>query len=482
MNLKSLMKRAANSDKAFEKLEAELADAFDECLKLDDPPPENGQENGPGTGIIIDETLSASIDSSQPEDGTSPSESGRLTPHTQSRLAALGAVDGLFHNAQDHLEEINAKLSEISSSHNLTREFLNLLHGDVLRANELELANLGLATQQKMLTEQLHEANRKQRERDGAFDVLKQREASLVQDREELRAALAAVRLELVGAGNASAKREAEFGEIVKALTAKTVEANRRARENKQLREKHVSLAMDLDKAGKRETAARHRLDELSVIHANEAARLSELLAALGKSEKEELRLQKSVELAQTKLAEMTEVASIMEADTQAELARNQLEMSGLRSEIQNLQSRLEHASNENSAAEAEVAKLKAQWSDAVTEKQVADEKLAALMKESESDKMSLSTVNADLSQLSLQQASEQMELDVQRQECEDLRAEVAALNARVKELLPYERQHRVAAAAKPREGVVVEINGLVAEAARATNRRRQRRSLRATP
>lgn len=471
MSFKGLMRRAANSDRAFEKLEAELADAFDECLKLaDQSPPENADEN-----------LATNNDNAQPENGADRPETARLlTSHTQTRLAALSAVDGLFHDAQDYLEEINGKLSEIATSHHLTREFLNILHGDVLRANELELANAGLTSHQRVLSEQLHDAARKLREREGAVEVLQQHEAGLVQDKEALRGALAAVRLELVEAANASAKREAEFGDIVKTLAAKTVEANRRLRENKMLREKHVSLSIDLDKAHKRETETRHRLDELSTIHASEAVRLSELLAALGKSEKEEMRLQKSFEMAQTKMSEMTEAARFMESDTQAELTRNHLEMDGLRSEIQNLQSRLELASNESSAAAAEMATLRAQWSDAMAEKQVADEKLSALMKESESDKMNLSAVNANYSQLSLQQASEQMQYDVQRQECEDLRAEVASLNARIKELLPYERLHRVTNA-KPREGVVVEINGVVAEAARATNRRRARRNLRAT-
>lgn len=471
MSFKGLMRRAANSDRAFEKLEAELADAFDECLKLaDQSPPENADEN-----------LATNNDNAQPENGADRPETARLlTSHTQTRLAALSAVDGLFHDAQDYLEEINGKLSEIATSHHLTREFLNILHGDVLRANELELANAGLTSHQRVLSEQLHDAARKLREREGAVEVLQQHEAGLVQDKEALRGALAAVRLELVEAANASAKREAEFGDIVKTLAAKTVEANRRLRENKMLREKHVSLSIDLDKAHKRETETRHRLDELSTIHASEAVRLSELLAALGKSEKEEMRLQKSFEMAQTKMSEMTEAARFMESDTQAELTRNHLEMDGLRSEIQNLQSRLELASNESSAAAAEMATLRAQWSDAMADKQVADEKLSELMKESESDKMNLSAVNANYSQLSLQQASEQMQYDVQRQECEDLRAEVASLNARIKELLPYERLHRVTNA-KPREGVVVEINGAVAEAARATNRRRARRNLRAT-
>jgi chromosome segregation ATPase len=419
---------------------------------------------------------------SQPEDSAdSPETARRLTSHTQTRLAALSAVDGLFHDAREYLEEVNARLSEIATSHHLTSQFLNILHSDILRANEMELANVSLTTQQRVLSEQLHDASRRQRERDSAVEALQQRETSLVRDKEALREALAAARLELVEAANASAKREAEFGDVVKTLSARTVEANRRARENETLREKHVGLSIDLDKALKREAEARHRLDQLSMIHASEAARMSEQLVALGKSEKEEIRLQKSLEIAQAKLVEMTEAARIMAGDREAELARSHAEMSGLRSEIQNLQSRLEIASNENSDTATEIAKLKAQWSDAVVEKQIADEKLSALVKENENDRMNLSTMSTNFSQLSLQQASEQIQLDVQRQECEDLRAEVASLNARIRELLPYERLHRVTSA-RPHEGDVVEITGAVAEAARVTSRRRVRRSLRSVP
>ncbi|TIS53256.1 hypothetical protein [Mesorhizobium sp.] len=474
MNFKSLIKRAEDVDTAFQDLQTDLADALDECLGAEDQPPLE-------TGGVAYEDPAANDDSQQPEDSAdSPETARKLTSHTQTRLAALSAVDGLFHDAKEYLEEINGKLSEIATSHHLTREFLNILHSDILRTNELELANASLTTEQRALSDQLHDATRKQRERESAVEVLQQRETSLVQDREALREALAAARLELVETASASAKREAEFGDVVKALSAKTVEANRRSLENEMLREKHVSLSLDLDKAQKREAEARHRLDELSTIHANEAARLADLLAALGKSEKEEMRLQKSLEIAQAKLSEMTEAARIMESDREAELARSHAEMRGLRSEIQDLQSRLELASNQNSEAASEIAKLKVQLSDALVEKQIADERLSALVNENENGRMNLSTVSANLSQLTLQQASEQIQLDVQRQECEDLRAEIILLNARIKELLPYERLHKVTSA-RPRDSGVVEITGPVAEAARAASRRRARRGLRAT-
>jgi chromosome segregation ATPase len=487
MNFKGLIKRAEDVDKAFEELQIDLADALESDFGAEDQAPKSGDvpDSAAGPDGSPPEANAANPDSADKSESAgntdSPETGPRLTSHTQTRLAALSAFEGLYHDAREYMDDINSKLSEIATSHHLTREYLHILHSDILRANELELANAGLAAEQRTLSEKLHDAVRKLREREGAFEGLQQRETSLLQDREALRAALAAVRLELVETANASAKREAEFGDIAKQLTARTVQANRRLRESKMLREQHVSLSLDLDKALKRETQARHRLDELAAIHASEAARLADLLTALGKSEKEEMRLQKSLEAAQAKLSETTETARMMEGDKEAELARGQAEMRGLRSEIQDLQSRLEQASNENSEAASEVARLKTELNDTLAEKKIVDERLSALTHENENDKMSLSKVNANLSQLTLQQASEQIQLDVQRQECDDLRAEIVSLNARIKELLPYERLHK-ATSGRPREGGVVEIAGVVAEKARATGRRHIRRNLRATP
>ncbi|TIX17644.1 MAG: hypothetical protein E5V41_09570, partial [Mesorhizobium sp.] len=162
------------------------------------------------------------------------------------------------------------------------------------------------------------------------------------------------------------------------------------------LREKQVSLAVDLDQSQKREAEARHKMDEVAAMHATDMARITDLAAALGRSEKEEARLQKALESAQARLQESAEATSLTEADREAELARGQAEMRGLRSEIQDLQARLERAANENGEAASEIARLKAQASDALAEKQIADEKLAVLRSESESDKMNLSAVNAN--------------------------------------------------------------------------------------
>ncbi|MGX7871622.1 hypothetical protein ACVDG5_000650 [Mesorhizobium sp. ORM6] len=185
MKFRDLIRRADNTEKSFEELEADLADAVDECIGL-------GELSAFANDDVPGETPVEEDNSEQTEDDAStPEPALRLTSHTQSRMAALSSFDGLFRDAKLHFEEINASLSEIAGTHHLTREFFHILHGDILRANELELANLNLTAEQRVLSDKLNDLNRRQHERESIVEALQQREASLVQDSEALRAALA---------------------------------------------------------------------------------------------------------------------------------------------------------------------------------------------------------------------------------------------------------------------------------------------------
>ena len=126
MNFRDLIKRADNTQKSFEQLEADLADDVDECLGLDLSPLEN--DTVPGEAPPPNRMTIRKPSTLEP--------GRRVTSHTQSRMAALSSFDGLFHDAKLHFEEIDAKLSEIASTHHLTREFFHILHADILRANE----------------------------------------------------------------------------------------------------------------------------------------------------------------------------------------------------------------------------------------------------------------------------------------------------------------------------------------------------------
>lgn len=167
MNFRGLIKRAEDVDKAIQDLQIDLADALDASLDADDlAPPESDDvpdaqaaaDDGPPQADAANDDNAGNAEDAGAADSSETAP--RLTAHTQTRLAALSAFEGLFHDARDYLEEINDKLSEIGTSHHLTREFLNILHSDILRANELEVANAALAAEQRALSEKLHDATR----------------------------------------------------------------------------------------------------------------------------------------------------------------------------------------------------------------------------------------------------------------------------------------------------------------------------------
>lgn len=448
MDFMGIIKRNKAANVTFTELQAEIADAVNESMVDLDRPAAASKAFDPADEIaeVLQQTGLPDADWQEPsaETADAAAPAPKLTSHTQNRLAALGTFEAIYNGAQSQLGEVTAKLASVTTFQHSIREIINILHGEIHRANELELANGSVLLEHRKLYEQFQDATRRLQDREGMVDRLQQREASLIQDNEMLRVELAAAKLELVEAGNTIARHEAETGDLQKSLAAKNADNERRSRENEALREKYVQLSLDLDKAQKREAESRHRLDELTAIHAGEATRHAELLATLAASEKETLRLQKALDLAQLKQAELVERGKLVEDERMAETVRREAEVRGLRDEIHALQTRLDAALQDRDRSAADLAELQERLSDALAEKQVAEEKLAALIKESEADKTSLLAASASLSEITLHRASEQIELDVRVQECEDLKAEIAALHAQIKELLPYERLHRV--------------------------------------
>ncbi len=454
MNLIGMLKRGDKLDKAFEDLQIGMLDVLDEDLfSLSDATQPADGENSSNEAVAPEETRSLDLPESNPEPAP------RMSSHAQSRLAALESLEELHRGAQDHLENVGAGLSEIVTAHHLTREFLNAVHSDIHRASEFETANAALASENRKLSEQLHDSLKKQQELETTLEALRRRESGLLQDRDALRVELSSAKLENVELGNTLAKSESERGDLVKTLSTRTLDAERRLRENEVLREKQINLSIDLEKSLKREAEIRRKFDEISTAHTGEAARHRETLAALTRSEKEIIRLQKQFEIAQAKQVETSEAAISREAESEAESKRSLAEIRGLKEEIQSLNARLETASTDRAEASDEVARLKAQLDDLGAEKQIAQEMIASLKREGDADKKSLTAANASLSNMNLQQASEQMQIDTDRDggeklqnKIEDLTAQIDKLKGEVKHLKPYERLYREAKAKREAE------------------------------
>jgi chromosome segregation ATPase len=439
MNFMGMLKRDGKLDKAFEELQTGMLDVLDEDLFSlpDTAQPADDIAASEETTVMEEVKTDEHFPDGRFEEPQEPAV--RLTSYAQGRMAALESLEELHRNAHDHLESVGSGLAEIITSHHLTREFLNAVHSDIHRASELEATGNALAAENRKLSEQLHDALRKQQELETALEALRRRETGLLQDRDALRIELSSLKLENVELGNNLSRTESERGDLVKTLSTRTVEAERRLRENEMLREKQVNLSIDLEKALKRETELRRKFDEVSAGHSNETMRHRETQATLTKTEKEIIRLQKQVEIAEAKQAELHETAIGREAESEAEQKRGMAEIRGLKDEIQSLHTRLETASASQADASEEIARLKSQLDDMATDKQITQETIATLKRESEADKKSLAALGAGRPDMS---GMEKLEGEIA-----NLTGQISKLKAEIKELQPYQRLYREAKA-----------------------------------
>ena len=438
MNLMGMLKRGDKLDKAFEELQTGMLDVLDEDLFSLPDTAQPAEDNAASE----ETTVAGEVKPGEPLPDARFEEwqetAPRLTSYAQGRMAALESLEELHRNAHDHLENVGSGLAEIITAHHLTREFLNAAHSDIHRASELEAAGTALAAENRKVSEQLHDALRKQQELETALETLRRRETGLLQDRDALRIELSSLKLENVELGNNLARTESERGDLVKTLSTRTVEAERRLRENEMLREKQVNLSIDLEKALKRETELRRKFDELSASHSNETAHHRETQAALARAEKETIRLQKQAEMAEARQAELHDAAISREAESEAEAKRGMAEIRGLKEEIQSLHTRLETASTGQADAGEEIARLKSQLDDMATDRQITQETIVTLKRESEADKKSLAALSA---------RNERSGMEKLEGEISALTGQVAKLKAEIKELQPYQRLYREAKA-----------------------------------
>lgn len=434
--------------------------AQDQVLaELSPPPlqhePDFGSELEDALAEALAVTAEASADAAEAageagETTIEPSPEHRITPHSQTRLAALSAFEDLTQGARQDLQALGLTLAKVTSNHHLMRGFLTGIHADIQRANEMELSNARLTAESRRLSHQLDEAHRQLSAREAANDALEHRIVKLVQETASLRDALSETRLEASDSTNMIAELEAERADLTTALAGKTLSVEKLLRENEVMREKQVSLSMDLEAELKAHGESQRRIEELAAIHSSDAARLAEMAAKAAHGEKEVARLQKQNDTLNATVQELTSTIGGLESEREDRASRHAAEIAGLEGDMRSLGARLQEASKATAQKNEQIDDLTAKLNEASSDRRVALEKLETLRAEHERDKQQLSAAFANFSQLNVLQTSEHVMLDMHRQEAEDLRREISNLETTIKRLAPHEKVYQ---ASKARPG-----------------------------
>ena len=192
------------------------------------------------------------------------------------------------------------------------------------------------------------------------------------------------MRLEVVEARNTISRSESLHGELQSALAARGNEAERFMREVEILREKNVSLSVELDLVQKKHADARRRADELNAMHGHDSARLADVMARLGAEEGESTRLQKLNDALEARLIEANENASRFSSELNERDKRHQSENQALRTELQTLGLRLQTAASEQRDTAADLTNLRSRLNEVESERHVLEKKFAAVSSELE--------------------------------------------------------------------------------------------------
>lgn len=399
MNLANILTRKSTMKRAFVALESDMDDILKEEFLLPaemEEPPAAGEDTtaepvGDAGWEMAHEAEPTNGDESRASEDT-PQE--RMTAHAQARIADIAAFEEARSAMQEQLDAIGAALTKMQSSHRLDREFLDDCYADVRRANELEHAAAALSSENRKLTDRLDKLEKLRGRYEQLAEVLKRREAKALAEAEQMREELASARIEAIDARGVASRAEMAQSDMHTALAAKNSEAERFMRENELLREKNVSLSLDLDKALQRQAETRRKFEDLSSLHAGESARMAKMAARLASEEKEANRLQQFADSLEQKLIEANEAATRLNREMDEREDIYQSELHALRAEIQSLVSRVQAGVSDQNETTAEIAALNARLTESDTQRAFAERKLADTIAETQTEKARQSSLH----------------------------------------------------------------------------------------
>jgi hypothetical protein len=301
----------------------------------------------------------------------------RQSTTTRTNLAALAAFENEMRTASASLDAMDTTLAAIGAAHETASRFLGNLRAGVLRANDLEEANVALSAENRRLSERLEQAKHLQSQHESADEVNRRRIELLVKDYEEAKVALGKTQIELIAIRDALNDTDAEKTALIYELATKSTSVERLSRENELLRQKFLSQQIANNELEQRYSELERKLDELSSIRKGEMAETSELRMRFDNTEKEYRRLQKQSDHSQVRLTETQERIMTLEADLDELRDRHGAMSERFWSEGEILKAKLESATRKNITDADEIAALKLQVADAVSAASVAGAQLA---------------------------------------------------------------------------------------------------------
>lgn len=441
MRLADLFKKHDASDKAMNSLESELELMISMDLAAPPIAPDGGGMNGHDVVAIPDRPAAEAhdVDGHGGQDGAEDAAQ-RLTAYTQSRLAALSAFQELQLDAADDLKAVTAALARLGAATSQAREFISTTHASIHRANELEVGNAALLSENRRLQQQVEQIKRLRSQHETLAETYRRKEARHEEEINALKVDISSTRLELEEAQNALATVEAERANLLAELSSKSSLGERHAHENELLREKQVALSHEVEHAERRATEMERKVDELTAIKTAQSGQITDLRTRLAASEKEVFQLQKLLDTTSARLAEAQDGASTLEAALDDVRKRHSAETQRLKGEIETLKARAEVSAKAQMHASDEIGTLKQKLAMSESERHQTEERLEVMRAELEEERAQHARITAQASESGLNSESAAIMLEARANEIEELRRDLKAQKDEIRRLTSIER------------------------------------------
>ncbi len=360
----------------------------------------------------------------------------------------LTELDGFTRSARSAAGQVGMAVQNLSKSHdalvNLTA-FLPSIEAEFHRAevlaNEIKALHADNSAKEKLLSDLKTDLAITKKE----VSDLRQTREGMAADLENLKSEMSQYSIAVAQLKKANSGLESDVAFERKKNASINDQLERQGSDISALETRNSELLSEIEVVGKNEAAIRREFDELQHRLDHESSTRQAIAIEHEKLKRDASRWRKELEELETQQEQVAAKMRAIEEDSKVRESRAQGEIFILKSETENLQSKLRLRDANEKTLQAQISELNQALRNADGAAKRARRELDEKQAELERSKKEIAELNTNLSEINLNYMSDLITLDNQKQQIEQFRQSLQALNQQNQKLAQYQQLYRSA-------------------------------------
>lgn len=360
----------------------------------------------------------------------------------------LTELEGFSRNARSAAGQVGMAVQSLGKSHdalvNLTA-FLPSIEAEFHRAevlaNEIKGLHNDNATKDKQISDLQSESSVMKKEIAELRDV----KAGMTADLENLKSEMSQYSITVAQLKKANSGLESDIAFERKKNASLSDQLERQGSDISALESRNSELLSEIELVGKNEASIRREYDELNHRLDHESSARQAIAIEHEKLKRDSARWRKELEELEGQQEAIAGKMRAIEEDAKVRESRAQGEIFILKSETENLQSKLRLRDANEKTLQAQISEVNQALRNADGAAKRARRELDEKQAELERSKKEIAELNTNLSEINLNYMSDLITLDNQKQQIEQFRQSLQALNQQNQKLAQYQSLYRSA-------------------------------------